>query len=161
MIFQDIFINIIMDCFVVLRKASNPYELWMCLWKAYGDPQVPPFPEDIPPPITPIMVPTTPVEIIPPNALVSFTDPVPATNAPNSVQQETSCLPILASWDGFLPNIAVLFMESYIEDVGDIIDDIHLLFIGDKSSSLFVREHSDPQPLDLSFETDMIVDTCF
>ena len=63
-----------MDCFVVLRKESNPYELWMCLWKAYEDPQVSPFLEDILPPITP-------VEIIPPDALVASTDLVPTTNA--------------------------------------------------------------------------------
>ena len=54
----------------------------------------------------------------------------------------------------------MLFAESCIKDVGGIIDDIHLLFVEDNSSSLFVREH-DPQPLDLSFETDMIVDTSF
>ena len=55
----------------------------------------------------------------------------------------------------------MLFVESYIEDVGDIIDDIHLLFVEGNSSSVVVREHSNPQPLDLSFETDMIVDTSF
>ena len=54
--------------------------------------------------------------------------------------------------------MAVLFMESYIEDVGDIIDDIRLLFVEDNSSSVVVRSHSDPHPLDLSFETGMIVD---
>ena len=52
-------------------------------------------------------------------------------------------------------------MESYIKDVGDIIDDIHLLFVEENSSSLVTREHSNPQPLDLSFETDMIVDASF
>ena len=52
-------------------------------------------------------------------------------------------------------------MESHIENVGDIIDDIHLVFVEDNSSSLVGREHSDPQPIDLSFETDMIVDTSF
>ena len=45
-------------------------------------------------------------------------------------------------------------MESHIEDVGDIIDDIHLLSV-EETSSLVVREHSDPQPLDRS---DIIVD---
>ena len=45
--------------------------------------------------------------------------------------------------------------------MGDIIDDIHLLFVEDNSSSLVVREHFDPQPLDFSFETDMIVGTSF
>ena len=107
------------------------------------------------------MVPTTPVEIIPPNALVASTDPVPTTDAPDLLLQETPCLPISASWDDFLPYIVVLFVESYIEDVGDIIDDIHLLFVEDNSSSLVASEHSDPQPLDFSFESDMIVDTSF
>ena len=74
-----------MDFFVVLRKASNPYELWMCLWKAYGDPQVLPFPEHILPPVTLVMVPTTLVEIVPPDALVSSTDLVLATDAPDLV----------------------------------------------------------------------------
>ena len=77
------------------------------------------------------------------------------------MQHETPCLPISASWDDFLPNIVVLFVESYIEDVGDIIDDIHFLFVEENSSSLVAREHSYPQPLDLSFQTDMIVDTFF
>ena len=86
MIFQVIFINNSMDCFVVLRKASNPYELWMCLWKAYGDPQVPPFLEDILPPETLVMVPTTLVEIIPPDAPIASTDIVLAIDAPNLVQ---------------------------------------------------------------------------
>ena len=99
----------------------------MCLWKAYGDPQVPPFLEDILPPVTLVVVPTTPVEIIPPDAPVASIDLVPAIDALDSVQQETPCLPISASWDDFLLDIVVLFVESYIEDVGDIIDDIHLL----------------------------------
>ena len=40
-------------------------------------------------------------------------------------------------------------MESHIEDVGDIIDDINLLFV-EETSSLIVRAHSDPQSLDHS-----------
>lgn len=82
-ILQVIFINISYDCFVVLRKASEPYDLWMCLWKAYGDPTVPLFPEDILPPVTPIIVPTTPVEIIPLDAFVASIDLVPIADAPN------------------------------------------------------------------------------
>ena len=58
----------------------------MSLWKEYGDPQVPPFLEDILPPIALVMVPTTLVEIIPPDAPIASTDPVPSTNAPNLVQ---------------------------------------------------------------------------
>ena len=53
----------------------------------------------------------------------------------------------------------MLFVESYIDDVVNIIDEIHLLFVEENSSSLVVREHSKPQLLDLSFEIDMIVDT--
>ena len=75
------------------------------------------------------MVSASPDEIIPPDAPVASTDPVLTTNAFDSVQQEIPCLPISASWDDFLLDIVVLFMESYIEDVGDIIDDINLLFV--------------------------------
>ena len=102
-----------MDCFVVLRKESNPYELWMCLWKAYGDPQVPPFLEEILPPVTPVMVPTTLVEIIPLDAPIATTNPILATNASNLVQQEPPCLPTSTSWDDFLPDIVVLFVEHH------------------------------------------------
>lgn len=82
---QAIFINISYDCFVVLRKASEPYDLLMCLWKAYGDPTIPLFLEDIFPLVTPVVVPTTSIEIIPTNAHVASIDPVLATYAPNSV----------------------------------------------------------------------------
>ena len=107
------------------------------------------------------MVPATPIEIIPLDASIASTNPVLAIDGLDSMQQETLCLPISASWDDFLPNIAVLFVESYIEDVGEIIDDINLLFVEENSSSLVAREHSDPLPLDLSSKTDMIVDTSF
>ena len=50
----------------------------------------------------------------------------------------------------------MLFVESYIENVGEIIDDIHLLFVEETTSSLVVREHSDPQSFILS---DMIMET--
>ena len=40
-----------------------------------------------------------------------------------------------------------MFVESHIEYVGDIIDDIYLLFV-EETSSLIAREHFDPQPLD-------------
>ena len=45
--------------------------------------------------------------------------------------------------------MAELFMESHIEDVGDIINSIHLLFV-EETSSLVERAHFDPQPLDHS-----------
>ena len=41
-------------------------------------------------------------------------------------------------WDDFLVDIARLFMESHMEDVGDIIDDIHLLFEVDTPSFITV-----------------------
>ena len=75
------------------------------------------------------MVPTTPSEIPSLDALVASTDPFLAQDAPDSMHQDLPCLPTSASWDDFLPDIARLFLESYIEDVGDIIDDIHLLFV--------------------------------
>ena len=102
------------------------------------------------------MVPPTANEITPLDTPIDSTNLVLATDAPDSVQQEIPCLPISTSWDEFLLDIAVLFVESYIEDVGEIVDDIHLLFI-EEASSLVAREHSDPQPLDLSFKTDLIV----
>ena len=78
-------------------------------------------------------------EITPP-APVAPTDPVTATDASDSVQQDTLCLPTSASWDDFLADIAQLFVESHIEDVGDIIDDICLLFEADTSSFAIVKD---------------------
>ena len=53
-------------------------------------------------------------------------------------------------------------MESYIADLGDIIDDIHLLFDEEDPSLVVARAHSDPhvhclhdQPL----QANVIVDT--
>ena len=46
--------------------------------------------------------------------------------------------------DDFLTNILVLFVESHIEDLGDIIDDIHLLFDEEDPSSIVMRAHFDP-----------------
>ena len=70
------------------------------------------------------------------------------------MQQDLPCLPTSASWDNFLPDIVGLFLESYIEDVGDIINDINILFI-EETSSLIARVHFEPQPLD---HFDMLVD---
>lgn len=64
--------------------------------------------------------------------------------------------------DAYLTNIAGFFVDSYIVDLGDIIDDIHLLFDGDDPSLIVAREHSDPLVHSLhdhSFEVDMIVDS--
>ena len=90
------------------------------------------------------MVPSTPIEILPLDAPIASIDSVLAINAPNSVQQETPCLPTSTSWDDFLPNITVLFVGSYTEDVGDIIDGIHLLFDEEDPSLVVMRAHSNP-----------------
>ena len=52
-------------------------------------------------------------------------------------------------------------MDSYIEDTGDTIDNIYLLFVEDDPSSVIAREYcnSHHYPLDLSFEFDMTMDT--
>lgn len=62
----------------------------------------------------------------------------------DSMQQDTHCLPDIATWDENLTNIASLFVKSHILDLGDTIDCIHLLFDKDDSSSIIVREHSYP-----------------
>ena len=52
-------------------------------------------------------------------------------------------------------------MESYIEYLGDIIDDIHLLFDEDEPSSVVLRAHFNPSIHSLhdqSYQVDMIVD---
>ena len=58
------------------------------------------------------------------------------------MQQDFSCLPTSTSWDDFLPNIVGLFVESHIEDVRDIIDDICLLLI-EENTSYIVEIDSD------------------
>ena len=112
-------------------KSSDPYVHWIHLWEMYGDPHIPPFPKDL---IHPIVVASSPDEITPPNAHVAPTDPVPSIDALDSVQQDPSCLPTLPSCDYFLFTISSLFVESHIEDVLDILDDIHLLFEVNNSS---------------------------
>ena len=57
--------------------------------------------------------------------------------------------------------IATFFVESYIANLGDIIDDIHHLFGEDGPSLVVARENVDSHlhfVLDQSFEVDMIVD---
>ena len=86
---------------------------------------IPTFPKDL---IPPVEGRSFIDEITPLNSLVAPIDPIPTINALDSLQQELPCPPTLALWDEFLLAIAQLFMESHIEDVGDILDDIHLLF---------------------------------
>ena len=49
------------ESFSPLSMESFPHDVWMALWEAYGDPQDPPFPKEILPPITLVMVPLTPM----------------------------------------------------------------------------------------------------
>ena len=61
-----------------------------------------------------------------------------------------------------MTNISGFFVESYIVDLGDIIDDIHLLFDEEDPSSVVAREYSDPlvhSLHDQSYQVDMIVDS--
>ena len=57
-----------------------------------------------------------------------------------SLQQDHLCLPDPVHWDGFLPNISFLFVESLILDLDDSIDFIHLLFDEGDSSLVVVKE---------------------
>ena len=79
----------------------------------------------------------------------------------NLVQLATPCLLVPASGDDFMTNISGLFVESYIADLGDIIDDVHLLFDEADPSSVVTREYSDPlvhSLHDQSYQVDMIMD---
>ena len=62
-------------------KSSNPYVYWIHLWELYGDPDVPPFLEDI---LPPVVAASSSDEITPP-APVAPTNPVPAIDASDSV----------------------------------------------------------------------------
>ena len=60
-----------------------------------------------------------------------------------------------------MTDISYFFMESFIVDLGDIMDDTHLLFGEDGPSLVVARENVDSHlhfVLDQSFEVDMIVD---
>lgn len=57
----------------------------MALWEEYGDPNIPPFLEDIISFVTLAMVPPTPNEIPPPNTPVYSTDVFLALDASNLV----------------------------------------------------------------------------
>ena len=73
-------------------KSSDPYVYWMFLWETYGDPSIPPFPKEL---IPPVVADTSSDEITP-------STPV----APDSMQQDTLCLPTLPSCNDFLSDIA-------------------------------------------------------
>ena len=58
-------------------------------------------------------------------------------------------------------DIAGLFVESHTIDLGDSLDDLHLLFDGDDPSTIVVRAHSDPHVHSLhdqSLQVDVIVE---
>ena len=79
----------------------------------------------------------------------------------NLVQLGTPCLPVPVSRDDYLTDISGFFMESYIAYLGDVIDDIHLLFDEEYPSSVVTREYSDPLVHtlhDQSYKVDIIVD---
>ena len=63
--------------------------------------------------------------------------------------------------DDFLIDIWSFFVESHIEDLGDIIDDIHLVLAEDDASSIVVRAHSNPYVYSQHYKSsqvDVIVD---
>ena len=77
-------------------------------------------------------------------------------------QQGTFCLPPPTSVDDFLADIAGLFVESHIADLGENIDDFYLLFDEDDPSTIFVRAHYNPHvhsSHDQSSQVGVIVDT--
>lgn len=61
-----------------------------------------------------------PIDITPP---ITLDDVASATVLPSCdlVQQDISCLPTSVHWDAYLIDIASLFVDSYIADLGDII----------------------------------------
>ena len=76
-------------------------------------------------------------------------------------QQGTPSLLALASEDDYIVDISIFCVESYTIDLGDIIDDIHLLFDGEGPSLVFVRAHSNSHVHSLhdrSSQVDMIMD---
>ena len=62
-------------------KSSDPYQFWMYLWETFGDPTIPPFPQDL---IPPVAADTSSDEITPP-APVAHTNPISTTDASNLV----------------------------------------------------------------------------
>ena len=64
------------------HTSSDPYAFWMYLWEKFGDSSIPPFPQDLLPPVATI---TSSDEITPPPPVAS-TDHIPATDASDSVQ---------------------------------------------------------------------------
>ena len=60
------------------------------------------------------------------------------------VQQATSSLLALAIEDDYMANIVGFFVESHTVDLGDILDDLKLLFDEDDPSPVVSSAHSYP-----------------
>ena len=71
----------VLDSLIDLKKFDH-YDNWMYLWETYGDPNIPPFPKDL---IPPVVADSSLDEITPP-APVAPTNLVLATNVSDSVQ---------------------------------------------------------------------------
>ena len=59
-------------------------------------------------------------------------------------QQGTCCLLAPASDDDFLADIVGLFVESHTTDLGDILDNLRLLFHEGDPSTIVTRAYSNP-----------------
>ena len=70
----------VMDSLNDLKK-SNHYDNWMYLWETYGDPNIRPFSKDL----IPLVAVDSSSDEITPLARVAPTDPIPTTNASDSV----------------------------------------------------------------------------
>lgn len=148
------------EYFSPLLIASFPHDVWMALWEAYEETNFSPFLEEIMSLVTPVMVPPTLDEISPLDSLVDSTDLVPTTDASDSMQQEIPCLRTSASWDEFLLDIVRLFIESHIEDVGDIIDHICLLFFEENTSRIVETDSDTSNNTSIDLDTWGSTDRC-
>ena len=63
-------------------KSTIFYDIWIYLWEMYGDPHIPPFPQDL---LPPVVVASSLDEITPLDASVAITDIVPAIDDSNSL----------------------------------------------------------------------------
>ena len=80
-----IYFNVTHSCYKFIDKFMYPFDIWIGLWEAYGDPNIPLFLEDILSLVTFVMVPSTLDEITHFDILVDSNDPIPSTDAPNSM----------------------------------------------------------------------------
>lgn len=81
----------------------------------------------------------------PPSTIATLDSSVASSKfSRDSSQQDIHCLLDSTLWDDLLTSISDLFMETHIENLGDTIECIHLLFGKVDSSLVVVREHFDP-----------------